>query len=139
LIRVTPDTNVLISAFFYDGNERTILRKVIQGKLRFVLSIEIIDEMVRVLEQKFHVDPQVTQNFALRLGQIADIVPPRRLSDVVVRDRADIKILECASAGKSDYIVTGDRDLLSLKKYSGIRILTGRELLKSLRGKRTVN
>lgn len=56
MIRITPDTNVLISAFFYNGNERAILKAAIRGKLRFILSIEILDELIRVLQEKFGVD-----------------------------------------------------------------------------------
>jgi len=36
----------------------------------------------------------------------------------------DVKIITCAVAGKADYIVTGDKDLLVLKEYKGIRIVT---------------
>ena len=60
MIRITPDTNVLVSAFFYNGNERAIVEAAIQGKLRFVLSTEILDELIKVLDKKFGVDLEVT-------------------------------------------------------------------------------
>jgi putative PIN family toxin of toxin-antitoxin system len=113
LIRVTPDTNVLISALFYDGNERVILQAGIKKRVLFVLSLQIIDELTRVLEKKFNVDPEFIRDYVLRLNEISDIVAPRKLAGKLVRDREDAKIIECAHSGHSDYIVTGDRDLLS--------------------------
>ena len=44
--------------------------------------------------------------------------------DVIKEDREDNRILECASAVGSDYIVTGDEDLLRLGRYESIRIVT---------------
>jgi predicted nucleic acid-binding protein len=49
-----------------------------------------------------------------------------------VRDKKDLKFLECALGGKADYVVTGDKDLLTLKEYSGISIVTPSEFLAVL-------
>lgn len=56
MIRVTPDTNVLVSAFFFDGNERGVLEAAVERRVRFVLSLELMDELIQVLDKKFHVD-----------------------------------------------------------------------------------
>lgn len=136
MTRVTPDTNVLISALFYYGNERAVLEAAAQGRLQFVLSMEIIDELIRVLEKKFKVDPELTRDYVLRLNELSDIVTPRKLSSALVRDREDVKIIECAHSGHSDYIVSGDRDLLSLKRYQKTRILSPSELVRILRHER---
>ena len=133
MIRVTPDTNVLISALFYQGNERAVLEAAVERRLRFVLSMEIIDELIRVLEKKFKVDPELTRDYVLRLNELSDIVTPRKLPGKLVRDREDVKVIECAHSGHSDYIVSGDRDLLSLKRYQQTRILSPSELVKILR------
>jgi putative PIN family toxin of toxin-antitoxin system len=136
LIRITPDTNVLISALFYDGNERAVLEAPIRGNVRLILSMEIIDELIRVLEKKFKVDPELTRDYVLRLNELSDIITPRKLPGKLVRDREDVKVIECAHSGHSDYIVSGDRDLLSLKRYQQTRILSPRELLKILKHER---
>jgi putative PIN family toxin of toxin-antitoxin system len=136
LIRVTPDTNFLISALFYDGNERIILEAAIKGRLQFVLSMEIIDELIRVLEKKFIVDSELTRDYVLRLNELSDIVTPRKLPGKLVRDREDVKVIECAHSGHSDYIVSGDRHLLSLNRYQQTRILSPSELVKILRHER---
>ena len=136
MIRVTPDTNVLISALFYYGNERVVLEAAVEGRLQFVLSMEIIDELIRVLEKKFKVDPELTRDYVLRLNELSDIVTPRKLCSALVRDREDVKIIECARSGHSDYIVSGDRDLLSLKRYQQTKIVSPSELVRTLRHER---
>ena len=132
MIRVTPDTNVLVSGLFYDGNERAIIQAAIRGRVRLVLSMEIIDELIRVLEKKFKADPELTRDYVLRLNEHSDIVMPRRLSSALVRDREDAKIIECAHSGHSEYIVSGDLDLLSLRRYQQTKIVSPSELLRAL-------
>ena len=47
-------------------------------------------------------------------------------SDVTIRmsrDPTDDKFLECAVAGRADYVVSGDADLLSIRKVQGIPII----------------
>jgi len=136
LIRVTPDTNVLISGLFYDGNERAVLQAAIDGRVRLVLSLEIIDELIAVLDEKFKADPELTRDYVLRLNELSDVVAPRKLPGKLVRDREDAKIIECAHSGQSDYIVTSDLDLLSLKRYQKTKIISSSELVRILRHKR---
>jgi hypothetical protein len=50
----------------------------------------------------------------------------------LVRDKKDNRILECAMESGSDYLVTGDRDLLALKEYKNVKIVTPREFLNIL-------
>lgn len=136
MIRVTPDTNVLISALFYHGNERAVLEAAVEGRLQFVLSMEIIDELIRVLEKKFKGDPELTRDYVLRLNELSDIVTPRKLPGKLVRDREDVKVIECAHSGHSDYIVSGDRDLLSLKRYRQTKIISSSKLVRIIRHER---
>ena len=136
MIRVTPDTNVLISTLFYDGNERAVLDAAVERRLQFALSMEIIDELIRVLEKKFNLDPELTRDYVLRLNEHSDIVTPRKLPGKLVMDREDVKIIECAHSGYSNYIVSGDRDLQSLKRYQQTRIISPSELVRILRHER---
>lgn len=131
MIRVTPDTNVLVSAFFFNGNERELLRKAIEGRIRFALSNEMLDEIITVLDEKFHVETNAIMNYVLRLSEVTEIVKPRRIRSVKVRDRGDAKVIECANTGMSVYIVTGDKDLLSIRRYRRTKIVTARQFLKS--------
>ena len=62
-----------------------------------------------------------TRAFLLSISQH---VTPHVELDVIHRDRDDDRILECALASRSDYIVTNDRDLLDVKCYAGADIIT---------------
>jgi uncharacterized protein len=48
---------------------------------------------------------------------------------VIVDDPDDDRVLECAIAGRADFIVSGDRHLLKLGSYDGVSILTVRNFL----------
>ena len=47
-------------------------------------------------------------------------------------DPDDDRVLECAVAGRADYIVSGDRHLLKLGSYDDIPILTVRQFLNKI-------
>jgi uncharacterized protein len=132
LIRVTLDTNILVSAFFFEGSEPAVLRSALARRIRLISSIELMDELISVLDRKFHVDWEALTAYVFGLSRTAEIVKPRRLTDYTVRDRNDVKVVECGVSGRCSYIVTGDGDLLSLVAYGGIRILNATGLLKAL-------
>jgi putative PIN family toxin of toxin-antitoxin system len=98
--------------------------------------MEIVDELIRVLEKKFKLHPELTRDYVLRLNELSDIVTPRKLFGTPVRDREDAKIIECAHSGHSDYIVSGDRDLLPLKRYQQTEIVSPSRLARILRHER---
>ena len=131
MIHATLDTNILVSAILYPGNERKILEAAIDGKFKSITSPAILDELGRVLD-RLGVGEREAEGYLIRIMEISEVRIPKRLNDVEIRDREDIKILECAHSGASDYIVTGDEDLLSLKEYDGIKIIRSRELLRLL-------
>jgi len=56
-----------------------------------------------------------------------DIVHPSETPTSACRDKDDDNVLACASEAEADYLVTGDKDLLHLKVFRGIRIITSRE------------
>lgn len=70
-----------------------------------------------------------------RVYRKADFVAPEEKILVVLADPSDNKFLEAAIAGKTDYIVSGDKHLLELKKFQSIPIITAREFLDVLESK----
>ncbi len=63
---------------------------------------------------------------------IATFVKPTEKIDIIKNDPDDNIHLEAAVAGDAAYIVTGDSDLLELKEFRGIRIVTAKEFLGEL-------
>lgn len=122
MIRATLDTNILVSAFFYQSNEKRVLQAAIQARFKSVTSPEILEDLEKVLS-RLGVQQKEVEGFVLRIMEISDICHPVSLDDAGIRDRSDIKIIECALSGSYDYIVTGDQDLLSLRVYRGIGIV----------------
>lgn len=64
---------------------------------------------------------------------LATIIAPAVIAPVVVKDPADDAVLACAIAAQADLIVSGDSDLLDLKNYHGISIVSPAEAVERLK------
>jgi putative PIN family toxin of toxin-antitoxin system len=128
-VKLVFDTNILVSALVFPGGRgEAALRRIVEEKDELVLSKPIIDELLGVLGRKFSRDAEELAHVAVYLSELALSVKPRQRLHVV-KDEPDNRILECAVAGRVDAIVTGDRALLELQEYRGVRILSLREYL----------
>ena len=123
-MKVVFDTNVLVSALVFPGGrgEEALLRVVAEYD-ELVLSRPIVDELLGVLSRKFARDSEELARVALFLADVGTMVKPRRRL-TVLKDAADNRILECALAGRAQVVVTGDKALLALKEYRGVRVLS---------------
>lgn len=130
LLRVVLDTNVLISAFVYGGNPEIVVRLALSKVIRGVTSSALLAELRDVLHrEKFRVSDAGISWFERKISEKSIIVEPDIRLDAL-RDASDNKVLEAASAGECQFIVTGDRDLLVLGEFQGIGICTPAEFLK---------
>ena len=130
-MRVVFDTNVFVSAFVIPGSqgERAFL---LARSRRFDLhtSVAILTETARVLRRKFGQEEDDVKQALRQISRAAVISKPTsRLR--VVGDEADNRILECALAGQVDLVVTGDRHLLTLRRFEGIPIVRLADFLRS--------
>ena len=141
-MRVVLDTNVIISAFLWDGPPTDILVALQTGIFEAFSSSDVLtEELDRILRKpKFRhrlSETGYTADSIVRIfGSLADIVclvdflePPP------VRDPDDIAVLSTAYSARADFIITGDDDLLSLKKFSSIRIITPRRMIDILQSR----
>ena len=141
-MRITPDTNILISATFWSGASDKIMTQVECGKSELVLSEEIIKEYSDVLEYKEIQDKIKDKGLELKrtvrkIISISIIISPKEKLDVIKEDPDDNKILECAVAGDVDYIISNDKHLLKLGQFNDILIITPEEFIdKAGMGKR---
>lgn len=130
-MKVVFDTNVFISAIVVPrGNAEKAVQKTIEGEDTLVISREIIGETLSVLSQKFHRDREAISHVALYLTDLCQVVKPAKRVRVL-KDEPDNRILECALSGKADAIVTGDKEMLKLKEFKGIRIISLKEYLET--------
>jgi len=132
MLNIVVDTNVLISAIGWNGSERELVDKCFQEIFRLIVSRDLLDEFERVVfYKKFDFVPAYKKvEFLGALSEFSRIIRPTCKLDVIKVDPADNIILECALEGKVDYIVSGDKHLLNLKEFNGIKILKPAEFLK---------
>ena len=136
MIRAVLDTNVLLSALLFGGRLERLHHAWRAGRLRLVLSRETADELLRVMAYpKFRLTrAEITFLFDTELLPFADVVvlPASKSEQRWSRDPADDKFIRCAMAGKCGRLVTGDDDLLSLKRVGKVAILSPAEFLGTL-------
>jgi putative PIN family toxin of toxin-antitoxin system len=130
-VRVVFDTNIFISALVIHGSlaEKAIF-KIMEGEDSLIISKEIINELLSVLSTKFSHDSEAISRVAINLSELSELVnPTKRIR--VLKDEPDNRILECALCGKADVIVTGDKEMLKLREYEEVKIISLKEYLES--------
>ncbi len=133
-VAVAADTNVIVSALLWEGNESKIIGLVEEGKIKLLTSITLLNELKKVLMYKrFGLDEKTVDDNVKYILTISEIISPKRSLRVIREDPADDKVLECALEGKARYIVSGDKHLLRLKEFRGIKVIRAKELLNILK------
>jgi len=132
-MRVVVDTNVLVSGVFFGGMPSRILEAWRDKRIDVVVSPDILEEYRRVGE---HLETQFTDvslaPFLALLVMNAEIIEPPDLPEQVSRDSDDDKFIACALAGGCHVIISGDKDLLSISGYRGVKVVAPREFLESV-------
>lgn len=135
MLRAVFDTNTLVSGILHSGKVKTLVDMVVEGKIQLIASEEIIGEFSRVIKRpKFKLSEEQQKIFVRFVSNLATVVETRSDFKIVKDDPADNIILNCALDGKADYIVSGDDDLLNLKNFRGIKIITTKEMIEVLEG-----
>ena len=134
-LRVVLDTNVILSSILFGGRLEFIRRRWKEGRLKLLFSEETFEELVKVLHYPKFALAEEEIDFLL----YAEILPYSETVEIKFKvkeeacmDKEDIKFLECAVSGRADFVVSGDRDLLSVREIEGIKIITPAELRKLL-------
>ena len=132
-MRVVVDTNVFISSLLNtEGNPRKVIDLWRFEKITLCLSKQILAEYFEVLGRfGMSEEPEgekLVQLFQKRYNQV--FLPSVPAISAIAEDPADNKFIECAVAADAKYIISGDRHLLNLKVFKGVRILPPTEFLK---------
>src|SRR3989338_167451 len=118
-LKLVLDTSTFVSAFFWEGNEAELLRKIEQGKASVYLTAEILNEIEEVIKRpKFN---EVMKRSAItpdqvmqKIASLSHLVIAPNISIKVCMDEKDNKFLACAESANADCLISGDDDLLSL-------------------------
>ena len=133
--RVVVDTNTIVSGILLPQSVPGRLLDLLAGQAALIFSPATRDELLGVISrEKFdrYVSTEVRERAVTILVRDGDIVTPRHLVHVC-RDPKDDKFLDAARAGNADCLISGDGDLLDLREFAGIPILTARHYLAKSR------
>lgn len=132
------DTNVLISTTLSEvGFSSQILRAARDKQVHLVVSAYILTEFSKVIRRshitkKYKNQSEKADALIRFLNVRARFAFPQTIPAVLADDAKDDAILACAKAGKARYIVSGDKHLLLLREYEGIKILSPREFVEQV-------
>ncbi len=132
-MKVVIDTNVFISSLLNPaGSPRKVIDLWRHERITLCLSKDILTEYFAVLGRMGMADEpegaELVQLFETRCNQV--FVPSPPAIAVVKEDPADDRFISCAVAAGARYIVSGDRHLVNLKAFKGIRVLPPTEFVK---------
>ncbi len=133
-MKVVIDTNIFVSSFF-GGNPRKIIDLWKNEMITLCLSSAILDEYIDVLRRiglKDEYELEELLSLFSRGFNILFITKTPKIH-IIKNDPDDDKFIESAVALKADSVITGDREVLAVKEYMGIRILTPRQFLENFR------
>ena len=128
-MRVVVDTNVFISGVFFGGKPRTVLESIVSGDVAAFASRAIIEEYSDIIldltgRKQGALNQEAVSAFVASLNIIET-----RTKVMASRDPDDDKFIECALDAGAVYIISGDKDLLSLEKYRGVTMITAADFV----------
>ena len=138
-MRMVLDTNVLVSAFLWQGTPGRLIEFAAEKEIELFTSRTLLDELAATLAKKKLAKPvlatrltadQMLQNYR----RLVTRVTARQLDQPISRDADDDAVLACALAAGANLIVSGDDDLLVLKHFQGIPIATPAQALRVIEG-----
>lgn len=132
-MRVFLDTNVIVSATATRGLCADVLRTVIEFH-ELVVSEHLVEELRRILKDKFGAPAELIDDVVWLLRQdtvAADVLP---VADLPLKDPADLAIVSSAINGSAAVLITGDKEVLGLRRVGSMEILTPRQFWDMERG-----
>lgn len=130
MIKAVFDTNTYISGIFWRGAPRKAIELARSRTVELYISEDILLELEGVLKRKFGVGGEMVKTITTNILATARLVEVKRDIDTVKADPSDNKVLACALECGARYLVSGDRHLLELERYSGIQILKASRFIK---------
>jgi putative PIN family toxin of toxin-antitoxin system len=128
--RIVVDTNIFISFLISDTYSK-LDKQLLAGKIRFLFSEELLNEFLEVVSRtkikKYFTDHDLAKLLESISGH-AEFIEVTSHVDVC-RDKKDNFLLALCDDGKAEYLLTGDEDLLVLKKFKKTIILRISEYL----------
>jgi len=134
-LRVSLDTNVLVSAFTTRGICEDVLN-VVLAEHQLVLGETVLTELRRVLDKKMRMPPELADEAVAFLRREAIIASSAPALPLKLRDADDVIVLSEAVAALAEVVVTGDRDILDVAETLPVAVVSPRGFWETLHGSR---
>ena len=131
--RIVSDTNVWLSALYFLGKPAQIVHLIEEKNLISVTSHAILSELREKMIVNFQTPAFAANGTVSYIQSISEFVSLQG-RDFGLRDTADNMVLETGVIGKCSFLITGDKDLLTLQKYKNLRVVTPSQFLNQYRG-----
>lgn len=134
-MRVVVDTNIFISLLIRPGTALSSLADYLDRYCTILYSAETLTELVDVMRRRKFSAYTTAEGVAafvqwiISTGELVEIDQVAAIS----RDPKDDKFLAVAGAGRADYLISGDKDLLVLEKVGLIPIVSPAAFLASVK------
>jgi uncharacterized protein len=132
-MRAVLDANVVIAAAASRGLCEAVFELCLQQH-QIVSCTGLLAEIRQKLRKKLRLPGGIVTEYLRLLRDHAKVLSPAPVKRGVCRDRADEMLVGLVIPGRVDVIVTGDKDLLVLKRFETARIITPRAFWESTRG-----
>lgn len=134
-MKVVLDTNIWLSAIVWHGEANKIIEAGLNKKIKITITQEILSEIADVLNrEKFH---DFIENKKEKIEDIirvilsfSTLIETKTKIELIKDDPKDNIILEAASDGKVNYIISYDKHLLNMIEFNKIKIITPGDFLK---------
>lgn len=130
--KVVLDTNIFISAVFWEGKSYYLMKKAINQEVIVFISKHIIEEIKNVLSRDFNLEKQEIDDIINSLLHFTNLIDTIEVANVIKEDPKDNRILDCALTCNANFIISQDKHLLKLKKFRDVTIMSPEEFAKYL-------
>jgi putative PIN family toxin of toxin-antitoxin system len=133
-MKVVLDTNVIIDSFAARGLCYAVFELCLD-RFEIVISPFLIEEVEKNLVKKLKLPISLVKEITEFLGENASSTEIDAVPKDVCEDSGDAKILALAQKSEAAYLITGDKELLSLKKFGPTKILSPRKFWEAAKQK----
>ena len=131
-MKVVLDTNVIIASFASRGLCHSVFELCLD-RFEIIISSHLIDEVQTKLSKKLKLPPELIRDVIDFLSENATLIGVDEAPPDICKDPEDAKLLALAQKSGAPYLITGDKDLLAIKKYTSSKSLSPRQFWETVK------
>lgn len=131
-MKVVLDTNVIIASFASRGLCHSVFELCLD-RFEIIISSYLIDEVQTNLSKKLKLPLELIRDIIDFLSENAILIGVDEAPPDVCKDPEDARLLALAQKSGAPYLITGDKDLLAIKKYASSKILSPRQFWETVK------